>query len=136
MPGPRSHRTGSDRELAHCGLLTGVPADVTDAPGLRSAVEDAADHLGRVDVLAHIAGVVRYGEVPDFAEEDWASVMDTNLTALYRLSKYVIPHIKRGGGGAIVSAASVQAFSSQPLVAAYSASKGAVVAMTLCVRIG
>jgi NAD(P)-dependent dehydrogenase (short-subunit alcohol dehydrogenase family) len=76
------------------------------------------------------AGVVRYGEVPDFPEEDWDFVVDVNLKGPYLMARHVIPLMRERGGGAIVNTASVQAFATQRTVTAYSASKGGVVAMT------
>lgn len=104
--------------------------DIRDSAAVATAVDAVADRLGGLDVLVNVAGVVRYGEVPDFAEDEWDLVLDTNLKGTYLTAKYAIPHMRTRGGGAIVNFASVQAFASQPLVAAYSASKGAVVAMT------
>jgi NAD(P)-dependent dehydrogenase (short-subunit alcohol dehydrogenase family) len=76
------------------------------------------------------AGVVVYGEVPDFADADWDKVVDTNLKGQFLLAKYAIPEMRRRGGGAIVNIASVQALMSQRGVAAYAASKGGVVSLT------
>jgi NAD(P)-dependent dehydrogenase (short-subunit alcohol dehydrogenase family) len=95
-----------------------------------AAIGSVTETLGGLDVLINVAGVVRYGEVPDFAEEEWDLVLDTNLKGTYLTAKYAIPAMRARGGGAIVNFASVQAFASQQLVAAYSASKGAVVALT------
>jgi NAD(P)-dependent dehydrogenase (short-subunit alcohol dehydrogenase family) len=93
-------------------------------------VAAAIERVGGVDVLVNAAGVVRYGEVPEFDEVVWDLVIDTNLKGTYLTAKYAIPAMRARGGGAIVNFASVQAFASQQLVAAYSASKGAVVALT------
>lgn len=104
--------------------------DIRDSAAVRVATEGVTERFGGIDVLVNVAGVVRYGEVPDFAEDEWDLVLDTNLKGTYLTAKYAIPAMRARGGGAIVNFASVQAFASQPLVAAYSASKGAVVAMT------
>lgn len=104
--------------------------DIRDAAGVAAAVESVTATFGGIDVLINVAGVVRYGEVPDVAEDEWDLVLDTNLKGTFLTAKYVIPAMRARGGGAIVNFASVQAFASQPLVAAYSASKGAVVALT------
>jgi NAD(P)-dependent dehydrogenase (short-subunit alcohol dehydrogenase family) len=104
--------------------------DVSAPGSVRAGMAAVVERLGGIDVLVNVAGVVRYGEVPDFSEEDWELVVGTNLTGTFLTAKYAIPAMRARGGGAIVNFASAQAFASQPLVAAYSASKGAVVAMT------
>lgn len=104
--------------------------DVSSAEDVAAAFAGVVERFGGLDVLVNVAGVVRYGEVPDFSEADWHLVIGTNLTGTFLTAKHAIPLLRQRGGGAIVNFASVQAFASQPLVAAYSASKGAVVAMT------
>ncbi len=105
-------------------------ADVRRAPNAEAAVARTVERFGGLDILINNAGVARYGEAPDFSEEDWDLVIDTNLKGPFLMAKYAIPAMRQRGGGAIVNTASVQAFASQQLVAAYSASKGGVVSMT------
>jgi NAD(P)-dependent dehydrogenase (short-subunit alcohol dehydrogenase family) len=112
------------------GRAHAIHADVRRGADAERAVADTVKSFGRLDVLVNNAGVVRYGEVPDFGEDDWDFVVDTNLKGVFLMSKYAIPVMRQRGGGAIVNAASVQAFASQHLVAAYSASKGGVVSIT------
>ncbi len=101
-----------------------------------SAIDDAFDAIqaehGRLDVLANVAGIVRYGYIDDddFTEDDWDAILDTNLKATYLTCRRAVPIMRRSGGGAIVNMASVQAVASQQTVAAYAASKGAVVSFT------
>ena len=83
-----------------------------------------------VDLLVNNAGVVIYGEVPEFTEEDWDTVLDTNLKGCFLMAKFSIPEMRKRGGGAMADMASVQALISQRQVAAYSASKGGVVSLT------
>jgi NAD(P)-dependent dehydrogenase (short-subunit alcohol dehydrogenase family) len=107
-----------------------VAANVGRAEDARRAVEACVEAFGGLDVLVNNAGVVRYGELPDLSEEDWDLMLDTNLKGPFLMAKHAIPAMRERGGGAIVNLASVQAVVSQPLVAAYSASKGGVVSMT------
>lgn len=107
-----------------------LPADVRVEAEIEAAVGALAGAFGGIDVLANIAGVVRYGEAPDFPEDDWDFVIDVNLKGPFLTARHVVPHLRARGGGAIVNTASVQAFASQRTVAAYSASKGGVVSMT------
>ena len=107
-----------------------VIGSVSVANDARQATKVAEDQFGGVDYLVNNAGVVIYGEVPEFREEDWDTVMDTNLKGQYLMSKYAIPSMRSRGGGAIVNLASVQALISQREVAAYAASKGGIVSLT------
>jgi NAD(P)-dependent dehydrogenase (short-subunit alcohol dehydrogenase family) len=112
------------------GEARAYQVDVSASADVRTAMAGVVERFGGIDVLVNVAGVVRYGEVPDFSEQDWDLVVGTNLTGTFLTTKYAIPAMRARGGGSIVTFASAQAFASQPLVAAYSASKGAVVAMT------
>lgn len=112
------------------GTARAFSTDVTSPDEVRAAFEAVVEEFGGVDVLVNNAGVVRYGAVPEFSVDDWDLVLDTNLKGTFLTAKYAIPSMRARGGGAIVNTASTQAFASQPTVAAYSASKGAVVAMT------
>jgi NAD(P)-dependent dehydrogenase (short-subunit alcohol dehydrogenase family) len=112
------------------GRAVPVIGSVSIARDAERAVRTAVEHFGGLDLVVNNAGVVIYGEVPDFAEEDWDNVVDTNLKGQFLMSKYSIPKIRERGGGAIVNLASVQAVVSQREVAAYAASKGGIVALT------
>jgi NAD(P)-dependent dehydrogenase (short-subunit alcohol dehydrogenase family) len=110
--------------------VRGTRADVTSAADMRSLVDSAVDLYGGVDVLVNSAGVQRYGTVVETEEEVWDEVLDVNLKGIYLASRHAIPEMKKRGGGAIVNLSSVQAFASQKGVAAYTASKGGINALT------
>ena len=90
----------------------------------------AATLHGGIDILACCAGIQRYGTVVDTPEAIWDDVLDVNLKGIFLASKYAIPEMRKRGGGAIVTISSVQAYASQSGVAAYTASKGAINALT------
>jgi NAD(P)-dependent dehydrogenase (short-subunit alcohol dehydrogenase family) len=83
-----------------------------------------------VDILISSAGIQRYGTVVDTEEEVWDEVLSVNLKGMYLASKHAIPRMRERGGGSIVNVSSVQAFASQKGVAAYTASKGGINALT------
>ncbi|MCU1494471.1 MAG: short-chain dehydrogenase/reductase [Acidimicrobiaceae bacterium] len=112
------------------GRAVAVVGSVILARDAERAVATAVETFGGLDMLVNDAAVVIYGEVPDFAEEDWDTVLDTNLKGDFLMSKYAIPAIRQRGGGSIVNLASVQALISQREVAAYASSKGAIVTLT------
>ncbi|MGH3089501.1 MAG: SDR family NAD(P)-dependent oxidoreductase [Rubrobacteraceae bacterium] len=118
-------------ELREEGLeVRGTRADVTSSSDMRSLTDFAVDAYGGVDVLVNSAGVQRYGTVVQTEEEVWDEVLDVNLKGIYLASKHAIPKMIECGGGSIVNVSSVQAFASQKGVAAYTASKGGVNALT------
>jgi NAD(P)-dependent dehydrogenase (short-subunit alcohol dehydrogenase family) len=106
-----------------------VVADVTRAVDCK-AIADRAAMLGPVKGLLNSAGIELHGSVVDMPEEDWDRVMSVNLKAIFLLSKHVIPHMVETGGGSVVNMSSVQALATQAGVAAYAATKGAVLSLT------
>ncbi len=104
-------------------------ADVTDAAACM-AVADKAASLGPVTGLLNSAGIELHGTVVDMPEADWDRVMAVNLKAIYLLSRHVIPLMVANGGGSVVNMSSIQALATQAGVAAYAATKGAVLSLT------
>jgi NAD(P)-dependent dehydrogenase (short-subunit alcohol dehydrogenase family) len=123
------NRVAAEIERAGGQALPAV-GSVTSAADAQRVVAITAQRFGGVDLLVNNAGVVIYGEVPEFTEEDWDTVVDTNLKGCFLMAKFSIPEMRKRGGGAMVNMASVQALISQRQVAAYSASKGGVVSLT------
>ncbi|MFN2613849.1 MAG: glucose 1-dehydrogenase [Actinomycetota bacterium] len=105
-------------------------ADVSRSGDVARAVEQATTAFRRLDILVNSAGIQRYGSVVDTDESVWDEVLGVNLKSMYLTAKHALPHLIASGAGAIVNVASVQAFAAQRGVAAYSASKGGVVALT------
>ncbi len=112
-----------------------LPGDIADEDYVKSLVGEAVAHFGGLDVLHNNAGVVRYGNVVDMSPADWDYQININLRAAFLTCKYSIPEMRKRGGGAIVNTASAQAVASQRGVAAYSASKGAIVSFTTTVAL-
>ena len=110
-------------------LLT-ILADVSSSDDMESAMAKTASRFQGIDCLVNSAGVQRYGTVVDTPEATWDEVLDVNLKGVFLASKFAIPEMVKRNGGAIVNIASVQAYTSQSNVAAYTASKGAIVALT------
>ncbi len=120
-------KTGSEAIFIKCNV-----AKSTDVQQL---IMKAVKTFGGVDVLYNNAGVVRYGSVVELSEEDWDYQININLKASFLTCKYSIPEMIKRGGGTIVNTASAQAFASQKTVAAYAASKGAIVSFTSTVAL-
>jgi NAD(P)-dependent dehydrogenase (short-subunit alcohol dehydrogenase family) len=112
------------------GNCIAVVADVSRPADAQRIVQEAVTAFGGVDCLVASAGIQTYGTVVSTDEETWDRTLDVNAKGVYLAAKYCVPEMVQRGGGAIVTVASVQGLFSQPNVAAYAASKGAVIAMT------
>ncbi|MEU5095135.1 SDR family oxidoreductase [Streptomyces sp. NPDC020996] len=111
--------------------LLALKADVTDDAAVRGAVADAAGRLGGLDILVNNAGIGAQGTVEDNPDEQWHRVLDVNLLGMVRTSRAALPHLRRSPHAAIVNTCSIAATAGLPQRALYSASKGAVLALTL-----
>jgi NAD(P)-dependent dehydrogenase (short-subunit alcohol dehydrogenase family) len=80
--------------------------DVTLAVDCRRVVEAAIRQFGGIDILLNNAGIIRRATVLDLTEDDWDRVMAVNVKAIYLLSREVIPHMQKAGGGSIINTAS------------------------------
>lgn len=112
------------------GKAIGVAADVSNSADAERIVRTAVDSFGAVDILVNSAGIQTYGTVVETNEELWDKVFDINVKGIYLLAHFAIPEMEKRGGGAIINVSSVQAFQSQKQVAAYTATKGAINALT------
>jgi NAD(P)-dependent dehydrogenase (short-subunit alcohol dehydrogenase family) len=110
-------------------------ADVSKEDQVSGAVAKVIAEYGHVDVLINCAGIQTYGTVTDTTEEVWDKTFDVNVKSMFFMTKYVVPHMKKNGGGSIVNISSVQSLVSQKNVVAYSASKGAINAMSRAMAI-
>ena len=107
-----------------------VPTDVTEEDDCARLATTAVERFGGIDVLVNNAGIQTYGTVVDTPRDVWDRTLACNLTSVYLVSKHCLPHMFARGGGAVVNTASVQAFATQKAVAAYVATRGAVVSLT------
>lgn len=107
-----------------------VQADVTDDPSVRAAVERVLQEWGRLDVLVNNAGIGAQGTVADNSDDEWRCVLDVNLLGMVRMSRAALPALRRSPAAAVVNIGSIAATAGLPQRALYSASKGAVLALT------
>lgn len=112
------------------GRARAMRLDVRNADEIRVAVEATVEFGGGLDVLFNVAGINIPKNVEMMDEDEWYSVLDINLTSIYRASKHSIPHMRRRGGGAIVNIASIAGLMAENRCGAYTASKGGVVLLT------
>jgi NAD(P)-dependent dehydrogenase (short-subunit alcohol dehydrogenase family) len=107
-----------------------VQADVTDDASVRAAIDRVLQEWGRLDVLVNNAGIGAQGTVADNPDEEWHRVLDVNLLGIVRATRVALPALRRSPSAAIVNTGSIAATAGLPQRAAYSASKGAVHALT------
>jgi len=91
--------------------------------------------LGKIDILCNNAGVVIRKSVVDLREEEWDAALDVTLKGVYRLSREVIPHMIRNGGGTIINTGSGWSLKGGPQAASYCAAKGGVLNLTRAMAI-
>ena len=108
-----------------------VKADVTDDASVRAAVEAAAGRLGGLDIVVNNAGVGAIGTVADNPDEQWHQVFDVNVVGMVRVARAALPYLRASAHAAIVNTCSVAAVAGLPQRALYSATKGAVLSLTL-----
>lgn len=104
--------------------------DVTDEDNWRDVIARTVEVFGRLDILVNNAGMIALGSVVDTELDDWRRVNAVNSEGVFLGCKHAIPAMTDCGGGSIVNMSSVAAIHGQSFVAAYSASKGAVRALT------
>lgn len=115
---------------ARDGVLS-VVADVADGHAVEASVDQVVGEFGRLDVLINVAGIGATGTVEDNSDDEWRHVFDVNLLGMVRTARAALPHLRRAGHPAVVNVCSVAAIAGLPRRALYSASKGAVLSLTL-----
>jgi 2-keto-3-deoxy-L-fuconate dehydrogenase len=108
-----------------------VTCDVTDDESVRAAVQTVSDRHGRVDVVIANAGIGAQGTVADNSDDEWHRVLDVNVIGVARTVRAALPELRRSPAAAVVVTCSIASWAGLPRRAVYSASKGALYALTL-----
>lgn len=104
--------------------------NVTDEENWKSVIAATVKQFGKLDILVNNAGIIALGTIVDTDLESWRLVNSVNSDGVFLGCKHAIPAMADSGGGSIVNMSSVAAIHGQSFVAAYTASKGAVRALT------
>jgi SDR family mycofactocin-dependent oxidoreductase len=105
--------------------------DIRDDAALRQLVADGVEQFGRLDVLVANAGVLSWGRLWELTDEQWNTVIDTNLTGTWRTLRAVVPAmIEAGNGGSIIVVSSSAGLKATPGNSHYAASKHGLTALT------
>ena len=107
-----------------------IPSDHTKAQDCQNAVHQTIAAYAKIDVLFNNAGIVTKGTAETTTEEDWHATFAVNVTAVWRMCKLVIPHMRQAGGGSIINNGSDWAVVGAQNALPYAASKGAVAQLT------
>lgn len=111
--------------------IAGIEADVTDDAQIKSAVDTVVERFGRLDVVVNNAGIGAVGDVTGNSDDEWRRVLDVNVIGMVRVARHAVPHLRRSPAAAIVNTCSIVAWAGLEKRVLYSASKGAVYALTL-----
>lgn len=107
-----------------------VRANIADDASVRAAIAAVAAEFGRIDIVVNNAGIGAQGTVADNDDDEWARVLSINVVGIARVSRAALPWLRRSPSAAIVNTGSIAATAGLPERALYSASKGAVLALT------
>lgn len=116
--------TGADARFA------AFTADVSDRASVDTAVAAIGARFGRIDIVVNNAGIGAQGDVSANDDDEWARVLSVNVTGIARVSAAALPWLRNSPAAAICNIASIAATTGLPQRALYSASKGAVLALT------
>lgn len=121
-------------DLATDGAPSGtvaVTCDVTNTEQVEQAVAQAAEQLGGIDIVVNNAGIGAQGQVSANEDSEWLRVMDVNVLSVARVTRATLPHLRESENAVVLNTASIASQVGLPERVLYSASKGAVQAMTL-----
>jgi NAD(P)-dependent dehydrogenase (short-subunit alcohol dehydrogenase family) len=120
---------------AYGGPAAFVKCDVRSAADCRRAVETIIERKGKIDILCNCAGVAIRKDIVDLTEDEWDLALDVTLKGIYLLSREVVPHMIRSGGGSIINIGSGWSLKGGPRAASYCAAKGGTVNLTRAMAI-
>jgi NAD(P)-dependent dehydrogenase (short-subunit alcohol dehydrogenase family) len=103
-----------------------IRLDVTDRAGVEAAVAEVVAHYGGLDIVSNNAGIdlVHLPSVAETTEEEWSSILDVNVTGIFRVCRAVIPHLR--AEASVINMASMFSLVAAPNEGPYAASKGAL----------
>ena len=117
------------------GMALALPADVSDASGVEEAIGKLTASFGPPTIAVHAAGVMPTGTLLETSELDWDRAHSVNVKGAFLTCREVIPHMQRVGLGSIILMSSITGVNGLPGLAAYSSTKGALIALARAVAI-
>ncbi|MBK9170040.1 MAG: SDR family oxidoreductase [Bryobacterales bacterium] len=117
------------------GRIAAVGCDITRADDVASLIGTALDRFGGVDILVNNAGGFVPGSIEEATEDDFDRMHTINVKGAFLCSRAAVPRMRERGGGAIVNVSSINGIRGNHRLAAYAASKGGVVALTMAMAL-
>lgn len=118
------------------GKALAVAGSVTDEAHAQEVAQRTLDSFGHIDILVNNAGIGDFGKrLHETDDATWTTVLDVNLTGVFRMTRAIVPQMLKQGRGAIVNISSIASLVGIPTVSAYAASKGGLDALTRAVAI-
>jgi NAD(P)-dependent dehydrogenase (short-subunit alcohol dehydrogenase family) len=121
--------------IRQSGKALFLAGDVRSSQDCKRAIAESVQAFGRIDILCNNAGVAIRKTVESLSEPEWDLVLDVTLKSVFLLSREVVPHMVRAGGGSIINTASGWGLKGGPQAASYCAAKGGVVNLTRAMAI-
>ena len=112
------------------GDAAAFTCDVREEAAVRALAAQLHEKYGALNILVNNAGTAIRRDVIDFSMEEWRTLIDTNITGVFLMCKYIVPHMKGHGYGRIINLTSIMAHVSSPGRGVYSATKHAVAGLT------
>ncbi|MEO7123276.1 MAG: SDR family oxidoreductase, partial [Lacisediminihabitans sp.] len=110
--------------------LAGFVTDVSDRASVKAAVDAVGERFGGIDIVINNAGISAVGTVEENDDAEWARVLNVNVIGMARVTAAALPWLRKSACAAVVNVCSIAALNGLPQRALYSASKGAVLALT------
>ena len=119
------------RRIAGCGAeAVALVGDLGHVEVCARLVEETVSRLGAIDILVNNAGIIRRSPALEQSQEDWTTVLNVNLSAVFRLTQHAGRHMLARGSGKVINLASLLSFQGGLFVPAYAAAKGGVAHLT------
>ncbi len=112
-------------------IATWIRCDIGDTESVATAFAELTNHISRLDILVNNAGIGAIGTIETATDEAWQQVLNINVVGIARVSRYALPLLRLSKSASIVNTCSIAATAGLPQRAVYSASKGAVLSLTL-----
>jgi 2-keto-3-deoxy-L-fuconate dehydrogenase len=112
-------------------VATWIKCDIGDSASVESAFSELTKHISILDILVNNAGIGAVGDIEMATDEEWQRVLNVNVVGTARVSRHAIPLLRLSKAAAIVNTCSIAATAGLPQRVVYSASKGAVLSLTL-----
>ena len=112
------------------GKITFRKTDITDRDEVKKAAAEVFDQFGKIDILINNAGIIRDRSMMNMTDDEWDSVINVNLTGTFNATKAVLPFMRQGGYGRIVSASSINGILGAFGQTNYSATKAGIIGFT------